>query len=321
MNRFGWVSFVGIAIIAALAAVPLVGSSYSMFVMAQVIALLYIAVAVELSNTFGRILSFCSGSFFAIGAFAAYHAFNLGSTELLLVLALAVLAAMVAGLCVGSMVVRMKGAHTAVIGTMAIATILHQAASALTQFTGGEDGLTVRHAMTVLGHSSLMGVNATTYFVALIPVSALLLLYQFLRPTPFGIVMRAVGENDIRTEQLGFDVNLRRLAIFTVAAGVAGFGGAMYCVLVGHVSSALFDPFLSLNGVLWATVGGLGSPFGGLIGTVIINPVTELASGSFRYVEGLIGALLIVTALVFPKGVAGAIDRLRRQPQRNSNVH
>jgi branched-chain amino acid transport system permease protein len=122
--------------------------------------------------------------------------------------------------------------------------------------------------------------------------------------------MRAIGENEIRSAQLGFNVELRRIFIFAASTAVSGFGGAAYCILVGHVSTALFDPLLSLNAVLWATVGGLGSPFGALIGIIVIYPTVEFASGVIRYVDALVGALLIGTALLCPHGVMGLFGRL-----------
>jgi branched-chain amino acid transport system permease protein len=232
------------------------------------------------------------------------------SSELLIVLVLAVCATSLAGALVALVVVRMKGAHTAVVGTLAVGAISLMLANSLSQFTGAEDGLTLRHAVTLMGKHSALGVNPATYYLVLVPAALYLLAYLTLRPTPFGIVMRAVGENDVRSEQLGFNVELRRITVIAVSAGISGFGGAMYCVLVGHVSTALFDPLVSLNAVLWATVGGLGSPFGALIGTLIIFPVVEAASGYIRYVDALIGALLIGTALLFPRGVMGLIERL-----------
>jgi branched-chain amino acid transport system permease protein len=273
------------------------------------LAFLYIALALELSHTFGRVLSFCIGSFFALGAYSAYYICQKLSSELILMLIGSVAVTAIAGALTAILVVRMKGAHSAVVGTLAIGAISLMLANSLSDYTGGEDGLTLRHSITLLGGTSAIGVNLATYYLALVPAALYLLAYLVLRPTPFGIVMRAVGENDVRSEQLGFNVEQRRIVIFAASAAISGFGGAMYCVLIGHVSTALFDPMVSLNAVLWATVGGLGSPFGALIGTLVIYPTIELASGTIRYVDALVGALLIGTALLFPRGVMGLIER------------
>lgn len=313
MRSFGFTrhagSTVGIVLLMVLAAVPFVCGRYTTFITAQMLAFLYIALALELSHTFGRVLSFCIGSFFALGAYSAYYICQKLSSELAIILVGSLAVTAIAGTLVAILVVRMKGAHSAVVGTLAIGAISLLLANSLSDYTGGEDGLTLRHSVTLLGWTSEIGVNMATYYLALIPASLYLLAYLLLRPTPFGVVMRAVGENDVRSEQLGFNVEVRRIMIFAVAAAISGFGGAMYCVLIGHVSTALFDPMVSLNAVLWATVGGLGSPFGALIGTLVIYPSIELASGVVRYVDALVGALLIGTALLFPRGVMGLIER------------
>jgi branched-chain amino acid transport system permease protein len=302
-------STVGIVLLLVLAAVPFLCGRYTTFITAQMLAFLYIALALELSHTFGRVLSFCIGSFFALGAYSAYYICQKLSSELIVLLIGSVAVTAIAGALTAVLVVRMKGAHSAVVGTLAIGAISLMVANSLSDYTGGEDGLTLRHSITLLGGPSAIGVNLATYYLALVPAALYLLAYVVLRPTPFGIVLRAVGENDVRSEQLGFNVEHRRIVIFAASAAISGFGGAMYCVLIGHVSTALFDPMVSLNAVLWATVGGLGSPFGALIGTLVIYPTIELASGTIRYVDALVGALLIGTALLFPRGVMGLIER------------
>jgi branched-chain amino acid transport system permease protein len=303
-------SVIGIAILALLALLPACGSGYVLFVTAQMLAFLYIALALEVSQSFGRILSFCTGSFFALGAYCAFYLCKRGTSELSLVLLGCALLCALAGAAVAMLVVRMRGAHSAVVGTLAIGSISLMLANSLTAYTGGEDGLTLRHGVSLFGMPSSIGVGVQTYYLVFVPAAAYLLAYLVLRRTPFGTVMRAVGENEVRSAQLGFNVELRRVVVFAFSAGLAGFGGGAYCILIGHVSTALFDPLLSLNAVLWTTVGGLGSPFGALIGTVVVYPTVELSSGVFRYVDAVIGALLIGTALLFPRGIMGLFDRL-----------
>lgn len=314
-------SVVGIVMLLGLAAVPFVCGRYTTFITAQMLAFLYIALALELSHTFGRVLSFCIGSFFALGAYSVYYICQKLSSELAVMLMGSLAVTAIAGALTAILVVRMKGAHSAVVGTLAIGAISLLLANSLTDYTGGEDGLTLRHGITLLGWTSEIGVNMATYYLALVPATLYLLAYLLLRPTPFGVVMRAVGENDLRSEQLGFNVEVRRIVIFAVSAAISGFGGAMYCVLIGHISTALFDPMVSLNAVLWATVGGLGSPFGALIGTLVIYPSIELASGAIRYVDALVGALLIGTALLFPRGVMGLIERYAESAAPPQDVH
>jgi branched-chain amino acid transport system permease protein len=315
---------VGILLLGTLALLPAVSSRYAVFVTAQMLAFLYIALALEISHSFGRVLSFCTGSFFALGAYCAFYLCQYVTSELILVLFGSALVCSAVGIPTAVLVVRMKGIHSAVVGTLAIGAISLLLANSLTNYTGGEDGLTLRHKVSLFGAPASIGVSIETYYLVLVPVALYLLAYLLLRATPFGTVMRAVGENGVRSSQLGFNVELRRIVVFAVSTAISGFGGAAYCVLIGHVSTALFDPLLSLNAVLWATVGGLGSPFGALIGTIIIYPTVELASGVIRYVDALVGALLIGTALLFPRGVMGLLDRFADagiNPIESSDAH
>ncbi|MGD0847856.1 branched-chain amino acid ABC transporter permease [Bradyrhizobium sp.] len=314
MRRHAWAgqlgTGIGILMLGALALLPALASRYSLFVAAQMLAFLYIALALEISHSFGRVLSFCTGTFFALGAYCAFYLCQHVTSELTLVLLGSAAVCAVAGLVTAIPVVRMKGAHSAVVGTLAIGAISLLIAGSLTTYTGGEDGLTLRHTVSLFGAPAAIGVSVATYYLVLVPAALYLLTYLLLRTTPFGTVMRAIGENEIRSAQLGFNVELRRIFIFAASTAVSGFGGAAYCILVGHVSTALFDPLLSLNAVLWATVGGLGSPFGALIGIIVIYPTVEFASGVIRYVDALVGALLIGTALLCPHGVMGLFGRL-----------
>jgi branched-chain amino acid transport system permease protein len=306
---------VGVLLLVALALLPLVSGRYVVFVTAQMLAFLYIALALEISHSFGRVLSFCTGSFFALGAYCAFYLCRQVTSDLALVLLGSALICSAAGALTAVVVVRMKGTHSAVVGTLAIGAISLLIANSLTTYTGGEDGLTLRHEVSLLGAPASIGVSIETYYLVFVPAGLYLLAYLLLWRTPFGIVMRAVGENESRSSQLGFDVETRRILIFAVSTAISGFGGAAYCILVGHVSTALFDPLLSLNAVLWATVGGLGSPFGALIGIIVIYPTVEFASGVIRYVDAVVGALLIGTALLFPRGVMGLFDGLANTDQ------
>ena len=305
-------SIVGLVLLTGLALLPLLAGPYPVFVAAQLITAAYLALAVDLGHSMGRVLSFCSGSFFALGAYAMFYVASHVSGELLVALPVVVVLVMASGVLVAAMVTRMRGAHAAVVATLAIGSVLALLANALSDITGGEDGLTFRAKLTFGGLPVATGVNGITYAVALLPLAALLLAYMTLFATPFGTVMRAIGENDRRSEQLGFNVGLRRVVIFAVAAGISAVGGALYCVLIGHISTAQFAPILSLNGVLWATVGGLGAPFGALIGSTMIYPTVEFAAGAVRSVDAVVGALLVLTALCFPRGICGALARLAR---------
>jgi len=298
----------GLVILATLATIPFIAGPYALFFCGQMLCLGYIAASLQLSFAYARVLSFAQGMFFATAAYVACTLHNAGY-GMLVTLAGAVLAAGAFGLLVGLLVTRMKGAHTAVIGTLLVASILLMSANTFVDITGGEDGLSLKGPTHLFGLTIPLGTNPATYFAAFIPLGGYLVLTAFAERTTFGLVLKAAGSNEARARQLGYDVQCRHLVVFGVAAGISGYGGAISALMLQHISSSLFDPAMSLTAVLWATVGGLRMPLGALFGTVVIFPLTELASRLFNSVEAVVGLLLIIIAIAFPQGIVGALDR------------
>jgi branched-chain amino acid transport system permease protein len=300
----------GLALLLVLAVMPFVATPYAMFVCAQMITLIYIATSLQMSFAYARILSFMQGTFFALGSYVACLTHGTGFALSFMLLA-SVGASSALGALVGLVVTRMKAAHTAVICTLLVATILLMCCNSFVEITGGEDGLSLTGGSHIFGLAVAFGANRVTYCFAFLPLAAYFVGAMLVEPTAFGVVMKAIGSNEIRAAQLGYHVWLRHLVVFTVAGGIAGYGGAMNAIILKHVSSALFDPSLSLTAVLWAAVGGLAHPLGALFGALLIFPLTELAARAFKYVDIAVGILLIAAALVFPQGIAGLIGGRR----------
>jgi branched-chain amino acid transport system permease protein len=300
----------GVMALLVLAAMPFVTGRYAVFVCAQMITLVYIAASLQMSFAYARILSFMQGTFFGLGSYVACLTHGSGLNLPFMLLA-SVAASGAFAVLVGLIVTRMKAAHTAVICTLLIATIVLMCGNSFVDITGGEDGLSLRGGSRIFGLAVAFGANRITYYLAFLPLAAYFICAMFAERTTFGVVMKAVGGNEVRAAQLGYHVWLRHLVIFAVAGGIAGYGGAMNAVILEHVSSALFDPNLSLTAVLWAAVGGLAHPLGALFGALLVFPMTELAARTFKYVDIAVGALLIAAALLFPQGIAGLIGDRR----------
>jgi branched-chain amino acid transport system permease protein len=184
-------SIVGIVLLLGLALLPWLAGPYTVFVAAQLITATYLALAVDLGHSMGRVLSFCSGSFFALGAYAMFYVARSVSGELLLALPVVVALVMVCGVLVALMVTRMRGAHAAVVATLAIGSVLALLADALSDITGGEDGLTFRAPLTLAGLPIATGVNGATYALALLPLAAL-------AAGLYGVVHDAIRYGDAR---------------------------------------------------------------------------------------------------------------------------
>jgi ABC-type branched-subunit amino acid transport system permease subunit len=286
---------------------PFALNPYWTLLVLQSVLSAYLALSFDIAYSYGRVLSFCQGLFFAIAAYVAVYLATPAGWSLPAMLAGGILAGAVASLLVGLLVLRIQG-HGAIIATVILAAAGLLLGNALSDYTGGDDGiaLTVAHVGALAWQVS-PGVNMATYYLAALPLVAIVLALWRAQGTLGWTVLRALAMNDVRARQIGFDVGRQRLGLFVVSGAVAGFSGALYALVMSHVTTASLEIGLSVNAILWAVVGGLGSSFGALLGALIILPLTEFVASVFVYVQVFVGLLLVLVALLLPKGVVGTL--------------
>lgn len=297
----------------ALLGAPLAVHGYWLFFTSQMVAATYLALSFNLAYSYGKVLSFAQGTFFAFGAYATAHLATADPWGLPLALTAAVFGAGVLGALIGAALVRMDS-HNATIASVIIATVGLLIGNAARDLTGGEDGIRLMSAAVGAGSFTLpTGVNGASYYLAALPLATVFLGMWLAQKSRWWTVLRAIADNEKRAQQLGFNVQLRRLGAFAVSAAVAGLGGAFYALMMRHVTTSVLDIALSVNAILWAVVGGLGTAFGPLLGVFFVYPFTEVAASIFLYVEILVGTLLLVVALVFSGGIMGTLESVAEE--------
>ena len=297
--RFGALGFMIVA--------PLFLNAYWLFLTLQVAVFSYLAFSVDIAYSYSRLLSFCQGLFFAAGAYTATYFASSAGWSLPVMLLCGTLAGTLLGAVLGLMLMRMH-THGAVIATVIIAAASFLIANAMSAYTGGDDGLSPQTNMIgIAGGRIATGLNLATYYLATLPIVALVCALWLMRATLAWTVIRAVAQNDVRARQLGYNVALRRYTVFVVSTAVASLGGVMYMLVMGHVTTGLMDVGFSVNAILFAVIGGLGTDCGALIGALLVLPATELIATVFTYVQIFVGLLLTVMAVAAPKGIIGTI--------------
>jgi len=307
MNKFNVISVLRFGALAFMLAAPLFLNAYWLFLTLQVAVFSYLAFSFDIAYSYSRLLSFCQGLFFAVGAYTAAYFASSAGWSLPAMLVCGTLAGALFGAVIGLMLMRMH-AHGAVIATVIIAAASFLIANAMSAYTGGDDGISLHTELigAVGGHIGT-GLNLGTYYLATIPIVALVCALWLMRGTLTWTVIRALAQNDIRARQLGYNVALRRYLIFVISTAVASLGGVMYALVMGHVTTGLLEIGFSVNAILFAVIGGLGTDCGALIGALLVLPATELIATVFTYVQIFVGLLLTVMAVSAPKGIIGTI--------------
>lgn len=131
--------------------------------------------------------------------------------------------------------------------------------------------------------------------------------------TRIGQATRAVSDNPALASASGIDVDRIIRLVWTVSAGLAGLSGVLYALTVSN--GIRWDTGMQILLLLFAavTLGGLGTAFGALVGSLVIGLVVELAGplgapGDLKYAVAL--GLLIVLLVFRPQGLLGRAGRV-----------
>ena len=168
--------------------------------------------------------------------------------------------------------------------------------------------------------------TAQEFFWLLSPIVLIgLLLAVNLVRSRTGRALGAVNDSEVAAECLGVNTYTLRLRVFVLSAAYAGLAGVFYAhwLTVVNPSAAGFE--LSVQLLLMVVLGGLGTVWGALIGSVAVQVLDEAlrhfvpmvlpqASGEIQLIG--FGVVLVLLVILLPGGLAQlwqmAIGRLRR---------
>lgn len=178
--------------------------------------------------------------------------------------------------------------------------------------TGGDNGLIVKGGLKVsFGLSPLFGTEF--YYFTLGVVVACVLLCWYVLASQAGKAVRAIGRNPQRAAAMGYHVNQYRVALTFLAGFVAAVAGWLFALQRSFVSEDLLGLTNSLNGLVYALVGGVDYLLGPFAGATGFRYLTETL-GRHSTQSGLyIGLALLVVVYLMPDGVLGLLAAVARR--------
>jgi branched-chain amino acid transport system permease protein len=283
--------------LAALASVFLLPGRH--LILTEVAWLALFALSLDLILGYAGLISLGHAAFFGFGSYVAALLAKHG------IIAEPVLALVVAGLCAAvlgfatSFLVLRGSDLTRLMVTLGIALILREIANQIPEITGGADGLQGIVMEPVLGRFAFDIFGLTGYVYSLTVLFLLFLLARRIVNSPFGLSLRSVKENPLRASAIGIYVNGRLVAIYTIAAGMAGIAGALLTQVTQFASLSVLDFDRSADVLLMLIIGGAGYLYGGLIGAVLFKLMQDwLANLTPQYWQFWIGLVLVLIVLV-----------------------
>jgi branched-chain amino acid transport system permease protein len=175
--------------------------------------------------------------------------------------------------------------------------------------TGGVMGLsgiaspTLKN-LTILG----MKIDGIDYFRILLVAAAIVLwlLRNFIQ-SHHGRAFFAIQASEIAAGSIGIDQARTKRRAYAISAAIAGLAGAFYAHLVGYLGPDSFTIMRSVEVLVMAVVGGIGTIVGPILGAVLFTYLPSKLQAFAAYQFMVYGLILMVVFLLFRKGFAGAI--------------
>ncbi len=267
----------------------------------EIAILALFAMSLDLILGYAGVVSLGHAAFFGFGAYAAALFAKLVMPDPGLGLLVAVSLTAVLGAACSLLILRGSDL-TRLMVTLGVASILFELANKLDWLTGGADGLqgvVMGPLRTPFGRFEFDLTGRTAYAYTLVVLVGALLIARRIVHSPFGFSLQALRDNRLRTASIGLSVNARLIAVYTVAAAMAGAAGALLAQTSGFASLDVFDFHRSAEVLLVLVIGGTGYLYGGIFGAIVFKLLHDLISAwTPQYWNFWLGLFLVVLVLV-----------------------
>lgn len=255
-------------------------------------------------------LSFGHAGYIAVGAYtSALLATQLDVSVWLGFLAGGVVAAVLAW-ALGAVTLKLRGIYFS-LSVFAFAEVVNAFFRAVDHF-GGPAGIAGVPRPMFLG--TRLNTHLGFYYVVLVGALVSLVFLYRMADTRLGFTLLALRTRDteVLAESVGIDAARYKTLAFVVSCFFCGFMGAIHAHYLRFVSPFVFTFFLSTDLVIYNMVGGLGSFWGPLAGSVLLTALGEQLFAAGYYKSLVYAVVLLVVILALPGGLV-QLPRLRQE--------
>ena len=307
------VALAAIVLLAAL--VPAFATDLQLFRLTNVLVYAIALLGLNILVGYNGQISLGHGAFYAIGAYAtAILVVHFGVPHWTTI-PVAGVVCFVAGFLFALPVRRLGPMHLAM-ATFAVGAVVPILAKSrgIEKWTGGGQGMGID--LPVVPFGLALSFDQWIYLVALCTLTAAFVLAANLLRGRTGRAVLAIRDHPIAAEAMGIDIVTYKAIVFGVSAMLVGVAGALAALAIRYVGPGMFGVFLSFGLLIGIAVGGIGSLAGAIYGAIFLQFIFLLTGTTARALQTwnlwlIYGTILILFLVFNPRGVAGAIERVR----------
>lgn len=279
-----------------------------------------LVLSLDLVLGFAGIVTVGMAAFYGFGAYSA-GLFDIHvSTDPLLGLLAASLAAALLGAVSGMLILHTRGVALLML-TLSLTMLLWNWAEKANDLTGGDNGLDGIHTGKLLGRFDFDFYGNTAYVYVVCVLLAWFLVARVVIASPFGRSLDGIRQSPARMRAIGTPVWWRLVAVYTLGAAMAGSAGALYAQTTQLVALSSLDVLLSATALIMLVLGGVRRLYGAFLGAVVYVVAQDaLAKDYPSYWMVGIGAALILVVLFLEGGLMELLDMALRVVRRRGEA-
>ena len=308
-KRYAWTAIV----LAALALLPLAITGYHTSIATQILIYAALAMSIDILAGYTGRTPLGHGAIFGVATYVVLYYVTAANGSLAAGIVLGILAATATAVVFGALAIRTSGVYFLLL-TLALGMIVWGVSLRWTSVTGGENGIRGNIKPEWLAN------HVNLYYLTLAVTSLMALaMWRFVN-SPFGLTLKGIRESESRMRALGYNVPLHVFIGFVVSGFFAGLAGILYAFYNSFVSPSTVELKQSVSGLLMAIVGGVGTLFGSLIGSIVIISLENMVSLYTERWSMVLGFMFIFTMIFAPEGLVGKARQIlaRRRSNRGS---
>ena len=304
--------FAVLAVLIVAAALPLFGGNYALTVGAEIAIFVIFAASLHFLMSVGGLASFGHAAYFGLGAYGVAFFAKAAGLPMIACLLLGPLLGLVGAAIFGFFAVQLSGVYFAML-TLAFAQIVWSVAFQWVGVTGGDNGI-----LGVWPDAWAAG-PVHFYWLSLGIATIAAVLLRVIVFSPFGYALRATRDSGLRSEAIGIDGKRIQWTAFVIAGTVAGVAGALFAYLKGSVFPDSLGISLSVDALVMVLLGGVETVSGAVVGAIVFKALNIWLVSQTDLSKLVLGAIIVLIVVAFPKGIVGMIETIRTRRQSQSS--